>query len=413
MKRIVITGLGAITPIGNNVPSFWYSLAAGMSGASLLSPDKFGDDLARVACEVKAFDPLYYMTIPRAEQSSRATQFGLVAAWQALADSHLDIGKGVDSARVGIVLNTSSGGLSEIGMETQIVRQNGAHAISPFFIARVMPYSLSGSMAVDLGVKGPVLTSTMTGASGSYALLQAAHFLQRGEADVMIAGGSESAISPVMLAELNHVGALTDWPGDPAKASRPFDSGRRGFVLGEGAAVMVLETEAHARQRGAPIHAEVLGGNLVTGAFNGANADFSGEGAGRAMQGALQDADLSPNDVDVIFAHGSSTLAGDLAETQAIKAVFGRHAYSIPVTGIKSMVGHTMGAAGAISALAAACSMRNERVPPTINYTTPDPDCDLDYVPNSARPYVYKTALVNASGFGGDCVALLLGRYGS
>jgi 3-oxoacyl-[acyl-carrier-protein] synthase II len=413
MRRIVITGLGAITPIGKDVASFWYSLAAGVSGASPLSQDKFAGCPVRVACEVKAFDPLYYMTSPWAEQTSRATQFGLAAARQALADSRLDIGKAVDSERVGIVLNTGSGDWAEIEMESQMLRQNGAHAVSPFFIARVMPNALSGSVAIALGAKGPVLTSTQAGASGSYALVQAAHFLKRGEADVMLAGGSESSISAVMLAELSRFGALTDWPDRPSNASRPFDAGRRGFVLGEGAAVMVLETEAHARQRGAPIYAEVLEGSLVTGAFNGSAAAPEVEGAARAMQGALLNADLSPTDVDVIFAHSSSTLAGDLAETQAIRAVFDRHAYRIPVTATKSMVGHTMGAAGAISTLAAACSMRNDLVPPTINYTKPDPDCDLDYVPNKARPYVYKTAMVNAFGVGGHYMALLLGRYDS
>lgn len=413
MSRVVITGLGAITPIGNDVASFWHALAAGVSGVSMLSPDKFEDYPVRVACQVKAFDPLYYMTSTRVEQTSRSTQFGLAAARQALADSRLDIGRTVEPERMGVVLNTGLGGLMETEKESLAQRENEVGAISPFFFTRVVPSALSGSVASALCAKGPVLTSTVAGASGSYALLQATHFLQRGEADVVLAGGSESCISPVMLANMSHFGARTDWSGDPDNASRPFDADRRGFVLGEGAAVMVLETEAHARQRGAPIYAEVLGGSLVSGTFNALTGDAGGKGAARAMQGALLAADLSPTDVDVIFAHGSSTPTGDLAETQAIKTVFGRHAYRIPVTATTSMVGHTIGATGAISALATVCSMRNDLVPPTINYIKPDPDCDLDYVPNMARSLVYETAMVNAFGVGGHYMALLLGRYGS
>jgi 3-oxoacyl-[acyl-carrier-protein] synthase II len=411
MTRIVVTGLGVITPIGNDVATFWHALAAGVSGANSLSSDEYADCPVRVACEVKAFDPLYYMTSPRAEKASHATQFALAAARQALADADLDIGTTVDSERIGIVVNTGSASWAEVNTGARPTNEHGEYGTNPFFFARTKTHALSDSVASALDMKGPVLASTLAGANGCYALLEAARLLQQGKADVMVAGGSESSICRTTLTGIGRMGALMDWTDDPTKASCPFDANRRGFVIGEGAALMVLESETHARQRGAPIYAELLGGSLTTDACVTDASNCSGEGPARAIHGAMQDAGLSPSDVDVMFAHGSSTLAGDFAETEAIKAVFGRHAYRLPVTATKSMVGHTMGAAGATSALAAILGMRFELVPPTINHTTPDPDCDLDYVPNMARSLNYKTAMVNAFGFGGHNVVLLLGRY--
>ena len=410
MNRIVITGLGAITPIGNDVPTFWTNLTAGVSGAGPLTAFDGTGFPVRIACEAKIFDPTRFMSRKVARRAARVSQFALAAARQALSDAGLTVGIG-NAERVGVVLNTGGGGMGEMELETRTLIQCGPRSVSPFFVPRAMPNAVACLVGIEVGVKGPVLTSALACASGSYALLEAYHFLQRGEAEVMIAGGSESLTQPVILAGLARMGALSQRNDDPAYASRPFDAGRDGFVLGEGAAVMVLETEAHARRRGAPIYAEVLGGRLTLDAYHVTAPDPTGDGAARAMRGALESAGLSPTDVDVIFAHGTSTPLNDPVETQAIKTVFGEHAYHLAVSATKSMVGHTMGAAGALSALAATLSLRHGLVPPTINYTTPDPACDLDYVPNVARLGSVRVAQVNAFGFGGQNVALLLGQY--
>lgn len=411
MNRVVITGLGAITPIGNDVVTFWRNLVAGVSGAGLLTINGVENFPVRIACKVKDFDPTAYMERKLARQTTHATQFALAAARQALVEAGLSVGTAVDAERVGVVINTGGGGIGETEAETRTLLAWGPRGISPFYIPRAMPNAVSTLVSIEVGARGPVLTSALACASGNYALLEAYHFLQRGEADVMLAGGSESLTAPVLLAGFARMGPLTKWAGDPARASRPFDADRDGFVYGEGAAVMVLETEEHARRRGAHIYAEVLGGRLTADAYHISAPDPDGDGAARAMRGALQSARLAPAEVEVIFAHGTGTRLNDVVETKAIKTVFDQHAYWLAVTATKSMVGHTLGAAGAISALAATLSLHDDLIPPTINYVTPDPECDLDYVPNIARRIPCRTAMVNAFGFGGQNVALLLGRY--
>jgi 3-oxoacyl-[acyl-carrier-protein] synthase II len=410
MPRIVITGLGAITPIGNDVESFWTSLAAGVSGAGPLTALDAADFPVRVACEVKGFDPTQFMDRKVARHAARVSQFAVAAARQALSDAGLTV-DGHNAERVGVMLNTGGGGMGDVEPETRTLIRRGPQRVSPFFIPRTMPNAAACLVSLEVGAQGPVLASALACASGNHALLEAYHYLQRGEADAMIAGGSESTMQPVILAGFAQMGALSQRNDDPAAASRPFDAERDGFVLAEGAAVMILETEDHARRRGAPIYAEVLGGRLTADAHHITAPDPDGHGAARAMRGALESAGLSPADVDVVFAHGTSTPLNDATETRAIRAVFGAHAERLAVPATKSMLGHAMGAAGAMSALAAALSLRHGLVPPTINYTTPDPACDLDYVPCIARQQDVRVAMVNAFGFGGQNVALLLGRY--
>lgn len=408
---IVITGLGAVTPIGEGAEEFWQNLVAGISGANSFEADELDDFPVNVICDVKEFNPVDYMTRKEARLSSRSTQFALTSTRQALADADIEIGSDVAPERMGIVMNTGGGGIIEAEIGTRALMAKGPRAVSPFMVPRGMPNAVSSAVAMSLGVKGPALTSTLACASGSYAVVQASQMLQRGEADVIVAGGCESVISTVYMAGLARMGALSKWPGDPAGASRPFDAERSGFVFGEGGAAMVLEREEHAQRRGVTIYAKVLGGSMTNDAFHITAPDPGGEGAIRAILLALEDAGLEVTDVEVIFAHGTSTPLNDVTETKAIKTALGEHAYSTPISATKSMIGHTMGAAGAISAVAAVQGLHYGLVPPTINYMTPDPDCDLDYTPLTARSLAHQTSMINAFGFGGHNVVLLLGAY--
>ena len=410
MTRIVITGLGAITPIGNDVNTFWTQLTAGVSGAGPLTAADADDLPTRFACEVKDFDPAASIGRKLARRIARSTQLALVAAQQALADANLVLDDH-NAAQVGVVLNTGAGGMGEADVDVHVLLERGPRAVSPFHIPRVMSNAPACIVSIETGAKGPVLASTLDGASGSYALLEAYHFLQRGEAQAMLAGGSESLITPLLLDAFARAEPLSSRNDDPAGACRPFDATRDGTVCGEGAAVLVLETEEHARQRGARIYAEVLGGQLTGDAHHISEPAPNGDGAARATRGALQSTGLAPTDVDVIFAHGTGDPLNDAMETKVIETVFGEHAHRLAITATKSMVGHTLGAAGAISALAATLTLDCGLIPPTINYTTPDPECNLDYVPNVARKHPCRVAMVNAFSFGGQNVALLLGRY--
>ena len=410
MTRVFITGLGAITPIGNDVPTFWQNLIAGVSGAGPITTFDITDFPIRIACEVKGFDASRWMDHKMARRTARVTQFALAAARQALADADLSINPD-DSDNVGVVIATGGGGMTLLEEGTHVLIEKGPRGVSPLLLPSLMPNAVSCLVSIETGAKGPVLTSTLACASGNYALIESYNFMQRGEADVIIAGGVESSTTPLTFATLVRMGALSERNDDPARASRPFDADRDGFVYGEGAAVMILETEEHARARGAKIYAEVLGGRLTGDAYHITAPDPEGKGAVRAMRGALSGAGLQPSDVDVVFAHGTSTLLNDATETKAIKQTLGEHAYKVAVTGTKSMLGHTLGAAGALSAMAAALAMREGIIPPTINQERPDPECDLDYVPNHARRAEVNVALINAFGFGGQNVVLAMKRY--
>jgi 3-oxoacyl-[acyl-carrier-protein] synthase II len=410
MTRVFVTGLGAISPIGNDVPTFWHNLLAGVSGAGPITAFDATDFPVRIACEVKDFDPGRWMDHKMARRTALVTQFALAAARQALEDSGLVID--VDNRdNVGVVISTGGGGIGLAEEGTRVLLEKGPRAVSPLLLPGLMPNAVSCLVSIETGARGPILTSTLACASGNYSMIEAYHFLQRGEADVIIAGGAESASTPISFAALGRMGALSSRNDDPLHASRPFDVDRDGFVYGEGAAVMILETEAHARARGAKIYAEVLGGRLTGDAYHITAPDPDGAGATRAMRLALQSAGLQPEDVDVIFAHGTSTPLNDVTETQAIKRAFGDHAYKMAITATKSMVGHMMGAAGAISALAAVLTMHEGVIPPTINHDHPDPQCDLDYVPNQPRRAQTNATIVNAFGFGGQNVTLVMKRY--
>jgi 3-oxoacyl-[acyl-carrier-protein] synthase II len=410
MTRVFVTGLGAVSPIGNDVPTFWKNLNDGVSGAGQITAFDASDFPVRIGCEVKDFDPSLWMDRKMAKRTARVTQFSLAASRQALADAGLTIDEN-NRDNVGVVIATGGGGIGQAEDGTRTLIDKGPRSVSPLFLPSLMPNAVSCLVSIETGARGPVLTSTLACASGNYSIIEGYHFLQRGEADVIIAGGTESSTTPVSFAALGRLGALSCRNDDPTHASRPFDVDRDGFVYGEGAAVMILETEEHARARGAKIYAEVLGGRLTGDAFHITAPDPDGDGAVRAMEGAVEGAGLEPTDIDVIYAHGTSTQLNDVTETKAIKRAFGPHAYNLAVTATKSMVGHLMGGAGAISALSATLTLHEGVIPPTINHERPDPECDLDYVPNQSRRADVNALLVNAFGFGGQNVVLAMRRY--
>lgn len=410
MSRIVITGLGAITPVGNDVSTFWENMKAGVSGAGPVTHFDTSDFVINIACEVKGFEAGEWMDRKMARRLARSTHFSVATAKQALADAKFEV-TAANSDRVGVVFNTGGGGLSSMEEGTEQLLASGSRSISPFLVPNVMANASSCLVSIEIGTTGPLNTSTLACASGNYAIVDAFHMMQRGEADVMIAGGTEATISPLIYSSFSRMQALSARNEDPQRASRPFDKERDGFVFGEGAAAFILETEEHAKARGARIYAEVLGGRLTSDAYHLTAPKPDASGAIAALNGALSASGKSIEDVDAIFAHGTSTPLGDVAETMAIKRVFGERAYQIPISGTKSQVGHMLGAAGAISALAAIKSIEEGIISPTINQETPDPECDLDYVPNEARRQAVNVALVNAFGFGGQNVVLILGSY--
>ncbi len=410
MERVVVTGLGAVTPIGVDLVSFWRNLTAGVSGAGPITAFDASDMSTRIAGEVKGFDPQLYMDAKDARRSHRSAHFALAAARQALADAGVQI-DATNADNIGIVINTGGAGMGHIEEMTPVLLAGGPRKIGPFFLPTIMPNSVACQVSISVGAKGPLLTSALACASGNYAVIEAMHILQRGEADVMIAGGTEAGITKLFVAAFSNIGALSKRNDDPARASRPFDRDRDGFLFGEGAGVLLLERESHARARGARIYGQVAGGALTSDAFHVTAPEPTGVGAARAMMLALQYAQMKPEDVDVIFAHGTSTQLNDAMETQAIKKVFGEHAHRLAISGTKSMIGHLIGAAGAVSAVAAALSISEGVIPPTINLDNPDTGCDLDYVPHVARKAAVGTAMVNAFGFGGQNVSLLLQKY--
>ncbi|HIQ05110.1 MAG TPA: beta-ketoacyl-[acyl-carrier-protein] synthase II, partial [Anaerolineae bacterium] len=380
---------------------------AGVCGAGPITAFDTSDLPVRIACEVKDFDPTEYMDRKLVRRSARSTQLALAAARQAVANAGLVIDQD-NSSRVGVLLNTGGGGIMYTESNTQILMERGPRAIGPFVVPTIMPNAVSCQVSIELGARGPVMTSTAACASGNYALNEAYHFLKRGEADVILAGGAESSISRLTMAAFARMGPLSSRNDDPEHACRPFDAERDGFVCGEGAAVLVVETEEYAQARGARVYAELLGGRITADAYHITAPEPRGEGAARAIMGALESAELVPEDVDVVYAHGTGTQLNDVTETRAIKRAFGDHAYRLAVTATKSMIGHTLGAAGAISAVGAVLTLRHGVIPPTINYRVPDPECDLDYVPNQARRQQVRVALVNAFGFGGQNVVTVL-----
>ncbi len=410
MSRIVITGVGAMTPIGNTAPEFWKNLKKGISGAGQITLFDASDFRSKIACEVKGFEPSRYMSKKTVRRIERSTQLSIATAQEALTDAQVEI-MADKAATVGICLNTGGGGLPFMSPTTFRHAEKGPNKHYPYTITSIMTNAESGILSIEIGASGPVLTTTLACASGNYAFIEAYHLLQRGEAEVMVAGGSEACLSPVIYGAFNSIGATSTRNDEPQRASRPFDAERDGFVPSEGCVVMIMEKEERAKARRAKIYAEVLGGRITGDAYHITAPRPDGEGAIRAMGTAIESCGLSIDDIDIIYAHGTSTPLNDEAETKAIKAVFGERAYQIPITATKSMLGHALGSSGAMSALAAVYGFQDGIIPPTINYETPDPVCDLDYVPNDARQQQTNVALINAFGFGGHNVVLVLKRY--
>ncbi len=408
MTRVFITGMGAVTPIGNDAPTFWRNLLAGKSGAGRITSFDTGDLPYNIACEVKDFDPGQYMDRKTARRIHRSSQFAVAVARQALEDAGLTIDAN-NGERVGVLMATGGGGITEIEAATLEVARKGWRSVGPFVVPSAMANAVSCVVSIEVGAKGPVMTSTAACASGHYSIIEGYHFLQRGEADVIIAGGAESLVSLLTMAAFGRMGPLSSRTDDPERACRPFSVDRDGFVAGEGAAAVILETEEHARARGARIYAEVLGGKLTADAYHITAPDPEGAGAARALSGALQMANRRPEDIDIVIAHGTGTLLNDISETLALKRAFGEAAYNLKITSIKSMVGHALGAAGAESVVAAVYALYEGIVPPTINYT-PDPQIDLHIVGNHPEKVDARHAIVNAFGFGGQNVVAVLGR---
>jgi 3-oxoacyl-[acyl-carrier-protein] synthase II len=408
MTRVFVTGMGALTPIGNDVATFWQNLLAGQSGAGRIAAFDTGDMPHNIACEVKEFDPTAYIDRKTVRRIHRSSQLALAAARQAIADAHLTIDS-QNAERVGVLMATGGGGITEIENGTLDIVRKGWRAVGPFVVPSAMPNAVSCIISIEVGAKGPVMTSTAACASGHYSVIEGYHYLQRGEADVIIAGGAESLLSMLTMAAFGRMGPLSSRTDDPEHACRPFSVDRDGFVAGEGAASLILETEEHARARGATLYAEVLGGKLTGDAYHITAPEPQGDGAARALSGALQMARLKAEEIDVVMAHGTGTVLNDISEAIALKRAFGAAAHRLKITSLKSMVGHALGAAGAESAVAAVCALRHGIVPPTINYT-PDPAIDLHIVGNQPERVVARHAIVNAFGFGGQNVVAVFGR---
>jgi 3-oxoacyl-[acyl-carrier-protein] synthase II len=405
--RVVITGLGALTPLGNTWRDTWYSLKNGTSGVTRITQFDASDFSTRIAAEVKGFDPEAFLSIKQVRRTSRTSQLAVVAAREAIADAGLE--PDFTSVEAAVVVNSAVSGFTEIEQATELLTAGEARRISPRFVPSALTNMAACEIAIDLGIHGPVNASALACASGAYALLEARTLLLEGDADIVIAGGTDAAITPVMFAGLSAMHALSKNNDSPEEASRPFDADRDGFVFGEGAVIFVMELLSHARARGAHVYAEVLGGALTSDGFNVVAPDPTAKYASLAISRALAKAKLTPGDIDVICAHGTSTQANDRTETLAIQQAFGEAAGRVAVTAPKSMTGHLIGAAGALAGLVCALSIQEGVIPPTINYTTPDPDCPLDYVPLTAREQPVRFALTNAFGFGGQNCAVAFG----
>src|SRR5262245_11908145 len=406
-NRVLVTGTGVVSPLGNDTETFWKNLLAGTSGAGPITRFDTANYTTRFACEVKDFSTEGVIERKDAKRMDRFVQFAVVAAGEALKSAGLDL-DGVDHKRVGVIIGSGIGGMETFEEQHTQLIQKGPGRVSPFFIPMMIVDMAAGQVSIQFGLKGPNFATVSACASGAHAIGEALRLLRAGDADVILAGGSEATITPMAMAGFGNARALSTRNDDPTRASRPFDADRDGFVIGEGAAMLVLETEAHAKRRGATPLAELCGYGASGDAYHMTAPCVDGEGAGRAMQRALDDAQLPKDRVQYVNAHGTSTPAGDPAEVTAIKSVFGEHASRLMVSSTKSMTGHLLGAAGGIEAVATALCLARGIVPPTINLEKPDPTCDLDFVPAQARTQRVTAALSNSFGFGGHNVTLAL-----
>ncbi len=409
-RRVVVTGMGAISPLGLDVPTLWQGLLEGRSGAAPITLFDASPYDTRFACEVKGFDPLNYMDRKEARRSDRYTQMAIAAADEAMCNAGLEIGAN-NAERVGVIIGSGVGGLMTIREQFYTLVTKGPRAVSPFTIPMIIGNMAAGQVAMRYGAKGINYCTTSACASSAHAVGEAFEAIRRGVAEAIIVGGSEAPIDPFGVASFCAARALSTRNDAPDKACRPFDAQRDGFVMAEGAGVLVLEELDFARRRGANILAEVLGHASSSDGFHVAQPDPEGRGAIRAMKWALADAGVEPGEVDYINAHGAGTPLGDVAETKAIKGVFGDDAYRVPISSTKSMIGHAMGGAGAIEAIVCALTIRDQVIHPTINLEHPDPECDLDYVPEGARRAEVRITLSNSFGLGGQNACLVLGKF--
>lgn len=409
LQRVVVTGLGAVTPIGNTVADYWTGLTSGRNGVAPITLFDASAHACRFAAEVKDFDPSGFLEAKEAKRWDRFCKFGVVAAKQALADSGLQI-TDANAHRIGISIGSGVGGLLTMETQAHVLADKGPGRVSPFTVPMMIPNMAAGLAAIALGAKGPSSAVATACAAGSNAIGDAFRILQLGKADAMICGGAESAITPLGVAGFASAKALSFRNDDPATASRPFDAERDGFVIGEGAGILVLETLTHAEARGATVLAEIVGYGTTCDAHHITAPTPGGVGGAAAIRLALDDAALGPECVGYINAHGTSTPANDSNETAAIKAALGACAHQIPVSSTKSMTGHLLGGSGGIEAVASVLAIRQGVIPPTINYANPDPDCDLDVVPNTAREATLEAVLSNSFGFGGHNVCLAFRR---
>ncbi|MCS6841694.1 MAG: beta-ketoacyl-ACP synthase II [Roseiflexus sp.] len=409
-RRVVVTGMGAVSPLGLDVPSLWQGIREARSGIGPITLCDASNLESRIAGEVRGFDPLNYMDRKEVRRNDRFIHLAVAAATEALRAAELTVTpENADS--IGVIIGSGIGGITTLAEGMITLQERGPSRISPFLVPAMITNMAAGQVSMMFGLKGPNYCPTSACASGAHAIGEAAEIIRRGWALAMVAGGSEAPITPIGIASFASAKAISTRNDDPAGASRPFDAERDGFVLAEGGAILVLEDLEFARARGARILAELVGYGLSADAYHITQPAPGGEGALRSMRAALKHAGLSPDDIDYINAHGTSTPAGDIAETEAIKRLLGERAYRVPVSSSKSQFGHLLGAAGAIEAIVTILAIQENLLPPTINYTTPDPQCDLDYVPNAARPARIDVALSNSFGFGGHNVSLIFKRY--
>ena len=410
-RRVVITGLGAVTPLGHEVEGFWNSLLAGRCGVETITAFDASAFDTRIAAEVKNFDPSPAFPSPKeARRTDRYSQFGAHAAWQALKDSGIDLDK-ADRDQIGVFIGSGIGGLKTTGDQLKVLLERGPGRLSPFMIPMLISNMASGLVSMFHNLRGPNFATCSACATANHAIGEAWRTIKMGDAIVMLAGGAEATIVPIGIGGFCAMKAMSTRNDDPQKASRPFDKGRDGFVMGEGAGVLMLEDLEHARARGAKIYAELAGYGNTADAHHLTAPSPGGEGAARCMRMALRNAGLNPGDISYINAHGTSTTQGDIAETEAIKTVFAEHARKLAVSSTKGATGHMLGAAGAVEMIVCAKAIQTDTVPPTINYEFPDPECDLDYVPNTARQMKVSAVVNNSFGFGGHNASLIAKRF--
>jgi 3-oxoacyl-[acyl-carrier-protein] synthase II len=410
-RRVVVTGMGAITPVGNDVATTWRSLIEGKSGTAPITKFDASKFPVRFAAEVKGFNPLDYMERKEAKRADQYTQYAIAGARQAMTDASLIERNGMDPDRIGVIIGSGIGGLKSFEEQHDVYRERGVGKISPFFIPMFIADIAAGIVSMMFNAKGPNYATVSACATSAHAIGDAYRTIQYGDADVMITGGAEATVTPMAIGGFANMKALSERNDSPETASRPFDATRDGFVMGEGAGILILEELEHALKRGATIYAEIVGYGATGDAYHLTAPAPDGEGAQRAMKRALKDAGLEPKDIQYINAHGTSTPANDFNETRAIKAVFGEHAKTVNVSSTKSATGHMLGAAGAVEAIVSAMVVGSGVIPPTINYHTPEPELDLNYTPNTSVKRDVNAVLSNSFGFGGHNTTLAIKRY--